>query len=183
MCHRRVWKAHWQIPDVTRPELKVRERPIFFLTLHVGKTGSSETGKGSSETGSGKCHRGAGTTAIIARRRPLPSETFRFAPSRRSSLRSFRVLATLSLAPALHAVPSPTHSHGHGRPWVSRGHSLPPASPTTAPACLADDRARLPRQHHTPPPHRQDKKAGAEGKSGRQDRKDKTTQKGPESGT
>ena len=57
-CHRRVWKAHWQIPDVTRPELKVRERPIFFLTLHVGKTGSSETGKGSGKTGLGSATEG-----------------------------------------------------------------------------------------------------------------------------
>ena len=45
-CHRDAWKAHWQFPDVTRPELKVRGRPIFFLTLHVGKTGSGETEQG-----------------------------------------------------------------------------------------------------------------------------------------
>ena len=53
MCPRGAWKAGWQFPNVTRPELKVRGRPIFILTLHVRKTGSSETGKGSSETGSG----------------------------------------------------------------------------------------------------------------------------------
>ena len=29
-----------------------------------------------------------------------------------------------------------THSHGHGRPWVSRGHSLPPASPWPFVVCL-----------------------------------------------
>ena len=52
-CPRGAWKAGWQFPNVTRPELKVRGRPIFILTLHVRKTGSSETGKGSSETGSG----------------------------------------------------------------------------------------------------------------------------------
>ena len=42
MCHRGAWKAGWQFPNVTRPELKVRGRPIFILTLHVRKTGSSE---------------------------------------------------------------------------------------------------------------------------------------------
>ena len=45
MCHRGAWKAGWQFPNVTRPELKVRGRPLFVLTLHVRKTG--------------KCHRGA----------------------------------------------------------------------------------------------------------------------------
>ena len=66
--------------------------------------------------------------------RQLPSETFRFAPSRRSSLRSCRVLATYcrSLRPFTQCLRA-THSHGHGRPWVSGGHSLPPVSPTTAP--------------------------------------------------
>ena len=44
-CHREAWKAHWQIPNVTRPELKVRGRLILFPTLHVRKTG--------------KCHREA----------------------------------------------------------------------------------------------------------------------------
>ena len=66
--------------------------------------------------------------------RQLPSETFRFAPSRRSSLRSCRVLATYcrSLRPFTQCLRA-THSHGHGRPWVSGGHSLPPDSP---PSCL-----------------------------------------------
>ena len=67
--------------------------------------------------------------ATNARRRPLPSETFRFAPSRRSSLRSFRVLATLSLAPALHAVPS---RHPFTWPWAAMGFAR--AQPA---ACLA----------------------------------------------
>ena len=44
-CHRGAWKAGWQFPDVTRPELKLRGMPIFVLTLHVRKTG--------------KCHRRA----------------------------------------------------------------------------------------------------------------------------
>ena len=96
-------------------------------------------------------------TATIARRRQLPSETFRFAPSRRSSLRSFRVLATycrlslrsfrvlatLSLAPALHAVPS---RHPFTWPWAAMGFARAqpaPASPTTAPACLANITHRL----------------------------------------
>ena len=42
MCAQKGIQA---VPDVTRPELKVRGRPIFFPTLHVRKTG--------------KCHRGA----------------------------------------------------------------------------------------------------------------------------
>ena len=42
MCHRRAWKAVWQIPNVTRPELNLRGMAIFFPTLHVRKTGSSE---------------------------------------------------------------------------------------------------------------------------------------------
>ena len=40
--HRRAWKAVWQIPNVTRPELNLRGMAIFFPTLHVRKTGSSE---------------------------------------------------------------------------------------------------------------------------------------------
>ena len=63
-------------------------------------------------------------------RRQLPSETFRFAPSRRSSLRSFRVLATLSLAPALHAVPS---RHPFTWPWAAMGFAR--AQPAT---CLVN---------------------------------------------
>ena len=43
-CHRGAWKACWQIPNVTRPELKVRGRLIFIPTLHVRKTGSGENG-------------------------------------------------------------------------------------------------------------------------------------------
>ena len=38
-------KDGWRFPDVIGPELKVRGRPFFILTLHVRKTG--------------KCHRGA----------------------------------------------------------------------------------------------------------------------------
>ena len=53
MCHRGAWKAGWQFPDVTRPELNLRRMAIFFLTLHVRKTGSGETGKGSGKTGLG----------------------------------------------------------------------------------------------------------------------------------
>ena len=49
--HRRAWKAVWQIPNVTRPELNLRGMAIFFPTLHVRKTGSREAGKGSGETG------------------------------------------------------------------------------------------------------------------------------------
>ena len=46
--HRRAWKAVWQIPNVTRPELNRREMAIFFPTLHVRKTGN--------EKQSEKCH-------------------------------------------------------------------------------------------------------------------------------
>ena len=42
-CHREACRAGWQFPDVTRPEIKVRGRPICILTLYVRKTG--------------KCHR------------------------------------------------------------------------------------------------------------------------------
>ena len=44
-CRRRAWRVPWRIPNVTRPELKVRERPFFIPTLHVRKRG--------------KCHREA----------------------------------------------------------------------------------------------------------------------------
>ena len=128
-----------------------------------GAPESGKTGLGSATQTTRKGHKGAMSTqnsitaiahchhrqrrllrqaaATNARRRLLPSETFRFAPSRRSSLRSFRVLATYCRSPrrftqCLRA----THSHGHGRPWVSRGHSLPPASlppaPRAAPGCF-----------------------------------------------
>ena len=43
-CHRSAYRAGWEIPNVTRPELKVRGRPIFFLTLHVRKTGEGPAG-------------------------------------------------------------------------------------------------------------------------------------------
>ena len=64
MCHRGHCKAGWEFPDVTRPGLKVRERPIIFLTLHVRKTGRDETRKGSGETrkGSGETGKGSGET-------------------------------------------------------------------------------------------------------------------------
>ena len=66
----------------------------------------------------------------IRQAQAVPSETFRFAPSRRSSLHSFRVLATLSLAPALHAVPS---RHPFTWPWAAMGFAR--AQPD---ACLAN---------------------------------------------
>ena len=37
-----AWKAGWQIPNVTRPELNLRRMAIFFPTLHVRETGSGE---------------------------------------------------------------------------------------------------------------------------------------------
>ena len=167
----------------------MRGRPIFFLTLHVGKTGSSETGKGSSETGSGKCHRGAGTTAIIASAGSCPPK-----PS-------------ASLHPvACHCVHSGSSRHPVARPGASRsvfappihmamgGHGfregtacrpprqqlLPPASPTTAPACLANITHRLltgktrrqeRKASHEDRTRKQVRKAGPEGRTGRQGRK------------
>ena len=67
MCPRGAWKAGWQFPNVTRPELKVRGRPIFILTLHVRKTGSSETGKGSGKTGLGSATEGTGKWDLKAK--------------------------------------------------------------------------------------------------------------------
>ena len=100
-------------------------------------------------------------------RRLLPSETFRFAPSRRSSLRSFRVLATLSLAPALHAVPS---RHPFTWPWAAMGFAR--AQPA---ARLANNCSRLPRRRPRPPvsptSHTASSPARQEGRSGRQVRK------------
>ena len=52
-CPRADWKAGWQFPDVTRPELKVCGRLFFFPTLYVRKTEKDKTGKGIGETGSG----------------------------------------------------------------------------------------------------------------------------------
>ena len=40
---------------------------IFFLTLHVGKTGSSETGKGSGKTGLGSATEGTGKWDLKAK--------------------------------------------------------------------------------------------------------------------
>ena len=71
------------------------------------------------------------TTATIARRRPLPSETFRFAPSR----------------------PPPIHmamgGHGFREGTACRLPRQPPRQPPRRPP------RRPPRQHHTPPPLRQ----------------------------
>ena len=85
--------------------------------------------------------------ALIVRRRLLPSETFRFAPSRRLPLRSFRVLATSVARPGASrsAFAPPIH-------MAMGGHGFREG---TACACLSDDRSRLPRQHHTSTPHRQ----------------------------
>ena len=110
----------------------------------------------------------------------VPSETFRFAPSRRSSLRSCLVLATLSLAPVLHAVPS---RHPFTWPWAAMGFAR--AQPA---ARLANNCSRLPRRRPRPPvsptshtassPARQEgrserqvMKTGPESRSGKQDRK------------
>ena len=82
------------------------------------------------------CRRAAAGTV---RRRLLPSETFRFAPSRRSSLRSCRVLAT-SVA----------------RPGASRSAFAPPIHMAMGGHGFREGTAcRLPRQHHTPPSYRQ----------------------------
>ena len=53
-CPRADWKAGWQFPDVTRPELKVCGRLFFFPTLYVRKTEKDKTGKGSGDTGKGR---------------------------------------------------------------------------------------------------------------------------------
>ena len=53
-----AWKAHWQFPDVTDRELKLRGRLIFILMCHIRKTGSGETGKGSGKTGLGSATEG-----------------------------------------------------------------------------------------------------------------------------
>ena len=44
-------------PDVTRQEQNQRVMAFFILSLHVRKTGSSETGKGSGKTSSGVSQR------------------------------------------------------------------------------------------------------------------------------
>ena len=49
-CHRGVWKAGWQFPDVTRQELKVRGMPFFFPTLYVRKTGRENRAKSDTKT-------------------------------------------------------------------------------------------------------------------------------------
>ena len=60
MCHREACRAHWVLPDVTRPELKVRGRPIFILTLHVRKTRERKTGLGGAAKGTAQQHHKAG---------------------------------------------------------------------------------------------------------------------------
>ena len=45
MCHRGVWKAGWQFPNVIRPELKVCGMAFFILTLHVGKPEAATQGR------------------------------------------------------------------------------------------------------------------------------------------
>ena len=67
MCHRGAWKAGLEFPDVTRPELNLRRMAIFFLTLHVRKTGSGETGKGSGKTGLGSATEGTGKWDLKAK--------------------------------------------------------------------------------------------------------------------
>ena len=39
MCPMVSCKVDWVIPNVTRQKLSVRRRSIFYLTLHVRKTG------------------------------------------------------------------------------------------------------------------------------------------------
>ena len=79
----------------------------------------------------GRCHQRQAQAAALRNLplRSIPSLATAFTPGLSDICRSPRRFTQCLRA---------THSHGHGRPWVSRGHSL-----------------RLPRQHHTPTPLRQ----------------------------
>ena len=90
----------------------------------------------------GRCHQRQAQAAALRNLplRSIPSLVPAFMPGLSDRCRSPRRFTQCLRA---------THSHGHGRPWVSRGHSLPPASPWPFVVCLLPSSSAQPSPNHS----------------------------------